>query len=211
MNQLAERAYSAGMAELAGNGFSMIGAVTYSRAHPSRWAGSGALARLTADDTLILIEPLGPWRLIRKPVVRIPLTAIVRADELPFGGFRFVVPDVPELDGTRFIGIVPGDDRLTTLGAELDRRGLAGETVGHASSWREALGNQAVGQRPGFIWRDRGGLAYLESALVFAIPTAVLYLTGFFSGPTWFVIPVFAVVAVLSVAFSLAGARLRRK
>ena len=190
--------------ERGGRGFSMVGHVTYSRAHPSRWAGTHGLARLTVDDDGVVIEPLPPWSLLRYPTVRIPLASITRADTLPFGGFRFTVPSAPELDGTRFRGIVPGDDRLTTLGHELARNGLSGEPVPFTKSWREELGNQAVAQRPGFIWRDRGRLAYVESAAVLAIGVGIAYWQGF---SPWLML----LLAVPYTMWALFGHRLRRR
>lgn len=189
----------------------MVGNVVYSRAYRSRWAGSGAMARLTVDDATLVIEPLPPWKFLRCPVIRIPLASIARADRLPLGRFRFVTPSAPELDGTRFAGIVPGDDRLTTLAQELARRGLTGEPVPFATSWKEALGNQAVAQRPGLIWRDRGWRAFAESALILAIPTGIAYWTGVFSGPNGLPIWLIGVAGVLSAAWWIAGHRLRRK
>ena len=197
------------MAERVGYGFSMVGSVWYSRRHPSRWAGATTQARLTVDDVTLVIEPLRLFRLFRFPAIRIPLASISRADRLPLGALRFAVPSAPELDGTRFYGLVPGDDRLTTLAQELAQRGLTGEIVPLATSWKEGLGNRAVLLRPGLIWRDHGWRGYVESVALFAIMVGIAYWAG---GPgsflSWIEV---GVTAVLGAVWGITGHRLRNR
>jgi hypothetical protein len=78
---------------------SILGGVGYPPAHASRYAGAQfGMARLTVKNDCIVISPLWFWRrLLRMPVLRIPLTAIQGASRISWG-VKFTVPADAELE-----------------------------------------------------------------------------------------------------------------
>jgi hypothetical protein len=69
----------------------------------------------------------------------------------------------------------------------------------------------AVAQRPGWIWRDRGWLGFLESAVSLAIVLVILFLVGFFSDLPTVMLGWLAFVVAVIVWGWFAGHRQRKK
>lgn len=187
---------------------SIFGGVGYAPGHPSRWAGVGSsgTARLTVESESVVIRPYRFWRnVFRLPVVEIPLASIERLSRI-FVGVRFEVPGDPALDGTRFRPWAMDVPSLEPLVELLQGRGVPVEPLPYSDRWTGGLRNLAVAIRPGLIWRDRGRLAFVESAVLLALWLGASYLQGF-STPFSFVQVV--VVVALLVWGSAAGYRFR--
>jgi hypothetical protein len=192
---------------------SIFGGVCYAPGNPSRWAGAqgSGTTRLTVEEDAILLTPLWIWRLVnRLPVVRIPIDKVEAASRTTFG-LTFVVPSDPDLDGTRFVPFGGDRDALRPLVELLERRGIPIDTMPVANRIRGYLRDHAVASRPGWIWRDRGRLGFLESTVGLAIGLAVFYFLGFFSKAPVFFLVAIGVVEALNVWGWVAGYRRRRK
>jgi len=193
---------------------SIFGGVGYAAGSPSRWAGvgSGGTARLTIENEFVVIRPLRFWRVVlRMPDVRIPLASIEGLSRINFG-VRFEVPGDPALDGTRFRAFAMDVLSLEPFIELLRRRGVPVERLPYSERWKSGLRNWAVAIRPGLIWRDRGRLAFLESAVLLAIWLVLTYALGNFSTPqlAFSIVEVLIVVALL-VWGGVAGYRYRKK
>jgi hypothetical protein len=132
------------------------------------------------------------------PVVRIPLDAVAMASRITFG-IRFTVPGDPALDGTRFKRWYGGGRRLEELVGLLQARGITVQTMPRPERVKGFLRDFAIAQRPGWIWRDRGWLGFVESAVALAMVVGALLALGFFSDlPTlmlvWFTFIMFVIV-----------------
>jgi hypothetical protein len=144
------------------------------------------------------------------PVLRIPLTGIEGVSRITWG-IKLSVPGDPALDGTRFKRWLGGTDRLEALIAFLESRGVAVQTMPRAQRMSGFVHDYAVAQRPGWIWRDRGWLGFLESAAVLLLVLAVLLAVGLFSDlPTVMLVWLAFIVAVIVWSW-FAGNRWREK
>jgi hypothetical protein len=190
---------------------SIFGGVGYSPGHPSRWAGvgSGGTSRLTVENESVVIRPFPFWRQVfRLPVVEIPLASIEGLNRIMFG-VRFEVPGDPALDGTRFGAWAMDVVSLEPLIELLQRRGVVVETLPRSERSKRALRNLAVAIRPGLIWRDRGRLAFLESAVLLALLLGLAYPEGSYTtGPS---VANVVVGTALLVCASVAGYRYRSR
>ena len=193
---------------------SIFGGVGYAAGSPSRWAGigSGGTARLTVENEFVVIRPLRFWRQVfRMRDVRIPLASIEGLSRIHLG-IRFEVPGDPALDGTRFRAWAMDVLSLEPFIELLQRRGIPVEKLPYSERWKSGLRNWAVAIRPGLIWRDRGRLAFLESAVLLAIWLVLTYALGNFSSAqlAFSIVEVLIVVALL-VWGGVAGYRYRKK
>src|SRR6266851_541882 len=187
---------------------SMFGGIGYPPSHPSRWAGYEAwgMARLTVVQDCVVLSPLWPWRRL----LRMPISAVEGASRITFG-IRFSVPTDAALDGTRFKRWYGGGETLERLVESLQSRGVTVQTMPPSERVKGFVRDFAVAQRPGWIWRDRSWLGFLESAVSLAIVLAILFLVGFFSNlPTVMLAWIAFVVAVI-VWGCFAGYRQRKK
>jgi hypothetical protein len=192
---------------------SIFGGIGYPASHPGRWAGysSAGTATLTVEAGCIVLSPLWPWRrLLRMPVLRIPLAAVETVTRITFG-IRFAVPGEPELDGARFRRWYGGGRQLQQFVEFLQERGVPVQTMPRAKRVRGFVRDFAVAQRPGWIWRDRGRLAFLESGVELAAAVAVLLAVGVLSDlPTPMLIWLGFIVCVIVWGW-FAGHRYRKK
>jgi hypothetical protein len=190
---------------------SIFGGIGYAPGYPSRWAGksSGGTTRLTVDDHTIVLTPLAFLRkALRLPVVRIPLDEVETASEGPFGwSLRFHTAGDPKLDGMRFYAFGPNSFALRPLIELLRSRGVTIETPPASRRWTLSLRDGAVGLRPGWIFRDRGHLGFVESFIVLGVGALILY----FQSPPHLVLVVFGAIAALYVVSSIVGHRIRRR
>ena len=169
------------------------------------------MARLTVVDDCLVLAPLWPWRLLlRMPVMSIPLSAVEGASRIIWG-IRFSVPGDAALDGTRFRRWYGGGARLERLIELLKGRGIPVRAMPRPERVRGFVRDYAVAQRPGWIWRDRGWLGFLESAVCLALGLAILFVFGFFSdAPRVMLVWLAFVVAVIVLGW-FAGYRQRKK
>ncbi len=156
-----------------------------------------------------MLTPLAFWRkALRLPVVRIPFDEIETASEGPFGwSLRFGTPGDPKLDGMRFYAFGPNSFALRPLIELLRSHGVTIETPPASRRWTLSLRDGAVGRRPGWIFRDRGHLAFVESFIALGVGALILY----FQSPPRVVLVVFGVIAALIVVRWIVGHRLRRR
>jgi hypothetical protein len=195
----------------------IFGGMGYSVSHPSRWAGyeAGGMARLTVVQDCVVLSPLWLWRRVaRMPVVRIPLSEVESVFRITWG-IKFSVPGDPALDGTRFKRWVGGAEGLERLIELMQSRGITVQTMPRSERIKGLARDYAVAQRPGWIWRDRGRLGFLESAvnlaLAFAVWFAVLFVCGvLFDLPALMLVWLAFIVAVVVWGW-FAGYRLRKK
>jgi uncharacterized membrane protein YphA (DoxX/SURF4 family) len=158
----------------------------------------------------VVLSPAWPWRLLRMPELQIPLTEVEGISRITFG-IKFDVPDNPALDGTRFKRWYGGRRKLEALVESMQSRGIAVETMPLAERARGFARDLAVAQRPGWIWRDRGRLAFLESGVALALGLVILLVTGFFTDPPAPVLGAFAFVVAVVVCAWFAGHRRRSR
>jgi hypothetical protein len=169
------------------------------------------MARLSVVDDRVVLAPLWPWwRLLRMPVLRIPLDAVEGVSRITWG-IRFSVPADPALDGTRFKRWYGRTEQLEGLIELLKSRGFTVETMPRRQRMRGFMNDFAVAQRPGWIWRDRGWLGFLESAASLAVATVILFLLGFFSGAPTAMLVWIAFLVALVVWGWFAGYHRRKK
>lgn len=139
------------------------------------------MARLRVIQDCVVLTPLWPWRqLLRMPVLRIPLSAVEGVSRITFG-LKFSVPADAALDGTRFKRWFGEAERLEGLIELLQSRGITVQMMPPSERVKGFVRDFAVAQRPGWIWRDRNWLGFLESAVILAIVLGILFLFGFFS------------------------------
>ena len=139
------------------------------------------MAKLTVEEDCIALTPLWPWRLLlRMPALRIPLSTIEAVSRIRWG-IRFDVPGNATLDGTRFRRWLGGDEQLEALIEFLEHRGITVQTMCRSERIKGFLRDYAVAQRPGWIWRDRGWLGFIESAIALAVVLTVVFLSGLFT------------------------------
>jgi len=169
------------------------------------------MARLTVVQDCVVLSPLWPWRrLLRVPVVRIPLSEVESVYRVTWG-IKFSVPGDPALDGTRFRRWWGGAESLERLIQLIQSRGITVQTMSRSERIKGFARDYAVAQRPGWIWRDRGRLGFLESAVALALAFAVLFVTGLlFDLPTLMLVWLAFIVAVVVWGW-FAGYRLRKK
>jgi hypothetical protein len=169
------------------------------------------MAKLTVVQDCVVLTPLWPWRrLLRMPVLRIPLSTVEGVSRISFG-IRFSVPADAALDGTRFKRWYGGRARLQGLIELLIDRGIAVQTMPRSERMKGFVRDFAVAQRPGWIWRDRGWLGFLESAVSLAIVLVILFLVGFFSDLPTVMLGWLAFVVAVIVWGWFAGHRQRKK
>ena len=187
-----------------------IGGVVYPPGHPSRWAGAATAgtARVSVEDGAVVVRQMAPWRWLGMPDLRIPLTAVERASRTTFG-LRLSAPGAPAVDGVRLTFAGRSRRKRDELIALLAERGVRVDTLPVAERAAARYRDWAVSMRPGWLFRDRGRLAYLETAAAFAIGLVVF--AWLVSGaPTFFVVCSVIVVLVAMLGPFL-GARERRK
>jgi hypothetical protein len=144
------------------------------------------------------------------PELRIPLRAVERASRIT-SGVMFSVPGDAALDRVRFRCWYGEGQKLERLFDLLVSEGIAVETMPRAERLEDFARNFAVTQRPGWIWRDRGWLAFIESAVSLAVALTILFLVGFFSNlPTVMVVWVAFILAVIVWGW-FAGYRQRKR
>jgi hypothetical protein len=169
------------------------------------------MARLMVVQDCVVLSPLWLWRrLLRMPVVRIPLGEVEGVFRISFG-IKFSVPGDPALDSTRFKRWYGGAPRLEEFVQWLQNRGISVQTLPRSKRIGGLARDFAVSQRPGWIWRDRGRYGLLESAVALAIALGVLFVTGFFADLGTLGLVVVAFLIAVSVCASFAGYRLRKK
>jgi hypothetical protein len=191
-----------------------IGGVGYPPGHPGRWAGAvtSGTARISVEDGAVVVRQMPPWRWLGMPALRIPLAGVKRAARTNFG-LRLSVPGEPSLDGVRITFSWHPRRSRDDLVALLMARGIRVDTLPVAERAAGAYRNWAIAGRPGWFFRDRGRLAYLEMAVVFAlvlVPLILLFGWVVPGAPTFFVVWV-AIVALVSVLGPFLGARERRR
>jgi hypothetical protein len=189
----------------------------YSVSHPSRWAGyeAAGMARLSVVQDCIVLSPLWLWRrVLRMPVVRIALSEVESVDRVTWG-IEFSVPGDPALDGTRFKSWLGGAESLERLIQLFQNRGITVQTMPRSERIKGFARDFAVAQRPGSIWRDRGRLGFLESAVTLALAFAVFFAVLFVSGSSFdlpaLVLVWLAFIVAVVVWGWFAGHRLRKK
>jgi hypothetical protein len=165
-----------------------------------------AMARLRVDEDTIVITPIAHWKALRAPTVRIPLGSIETATN--WFGLRFGVPGDPHLDGTRVQPFFWNWAVLRPLIDLLKSRGIAVERRRGSRQFARFYRETAVGHRPGWIFRDRGRLAFLELFILAGIALGGLYLVD---GAEHIALVLAAVFVALNVAWSFAGHRFRQR
>jgi hypothetical protein len=170
-------------------------------------AGTATL-RIAGGD--VVLRPLWPWRkLIRMPELRIPLDEVEAVSKITFG-VKFSVPGNPQFDGARFYGY--GYQPLDRPELRwIQERGIAVSEMPAPERVRGFFHDFAVSQRPGWIWRDRGWLAFLEFAVLVALGTGFLVATSFFAHLPVFMKVWFGFVVFVMFASALAGHRFRKR
>jgi len=144
------------------------------------------------------------------PVVRIPLASVERVSRITFG-IRFSMPADAALAGTRFKRWYGQAQKLEAFIQFLSTRGITVDTLPRSERVKGFVRDVAVAQRPGWNWRDRGWLGFLESAVSLAIALAIVYLVGSFPGlPTLF-LAWLAFVLGVTVWGWVAGDRRRKR
>jgi hypothetical protein len=192
---------------------SIVGSIGYGPAHPSWWAGRGGngFSRLTIEDDSILMKPPSVAQsILRLPVVRLPLDDITSASRTTFG-IWFHVPGDPALDGARFTPF--GGDRgaLKPLVEFLEAQGVPVDTMPVSTRVKKSFENGAVSMRPGFFFRDRGGLGFIEFVVVAAVGLTLMLVVGGFSHAPGAFLVFLAVIVLLNVLLSIVGAWRRKK
>ena len=166
---------------------------------------------MTVVQDCLVLAPLGPWRrFLRMPVLKIPLSAVESVSRITCG-IKFSVPGDPALNGTRFKRWQGRGAQLEGLIELLRSRGVRVQTMPRAERMRGFARDFAVAQRPGWIWRDRGWLGFLESAAVLAVVLAILFLVGSFSELPKLLLLWSAFVLAVIVWGWVAGYRQRKK
>ncbi len=192
---------------------SIFGGIGYGPAHASWWAGrsSPGFSRLTVENDSVLMKPDSFTRTIfRLPIVRIPLDEITSASRTTFG-IWFHVRGNPELDDARFRPFGADRRALKPLFELLEARGVPVDTMPVSSRVKKGFENGAVAMRPGFIWRDRGPLAFVENIVFAGVGLTLMFVfAGFAHAPAAFLV-VIAFIAALNVLGWIVGASRRKK
>jgi len=169
------------------------------------------MAMLTVVQDCLVLSPLWPWRrLLRMPVVRIPLSEVESVYRVT-RGIKFSVAGDPALDGTRFRRWWGGAESLERLIQLIHSRGITVQTMPRSERVKGFARDHAVAQRPGWIWRDRGRLGFLESAVALAFAFTVLFVTGLLSDLSTPMLVWLVLIVAVVVWGGFAGYRLRKK
>jgi hypothetical protein len=165
-----------------------------------------AMARLRVEDDTIVITPVAYWRLLRAPIVRIPLASIATAND--WFGLRFDAPGNPSVDATRFQALFADRAPLRPLTDLLRSRGVAVERSLGPRQWTRFYRDISAGHRPGWFFRDRGPLAFVETFVFLGVGFVFFFV---FTGGQHIALAVGAVFAAVSLAWSVAGHRRRQR